>query len=221
MEKEGTSLLPDVIVYGEKKRKRGLFAEMRERLRARTRADVLGDLLFLVVAFLFARTHALFGVYPFAIALICALRRHLAAASLGAVAGCLIRSSAVGPLYLAFTLLALLLRLIVSRLAPRLFESEGLFDEHPLYRVLEACLVGCVMAAYELAFFGIYDYTVLFALGAVLLLPLLTLLYAALFETGVTLGGVLGRTSFRLSRETRTGSSALYLQIGGCSLVSA
>ena len=48
MEKEGTSLLPDVIVYGEKKRKRGLFAEMRERLRARTRADVLGDLLFLL-----------------------------------------------------------------------------------------------------------------------------------------------------------------------------
>ena len=193
---------------------------LKDALRAlttRTRGAFFVDALVLVFSFLLARTHALFGVYPFALALVCALRAHTVAAFLGAVAGAVTMESAA-PLYILLYIIALLLRLLLSAVLSRFFESRGLFDEHPLYRVLEASLIGAAMAAYELALFGIYDYTVLFALGAVLLPPLITLLYAAFVETDMTLSALVGREKYQKDDASRTGANALFLQLGGLAL---
>lgn len=207
------SAFPPPAVY----QGRSFFKEGLRALATRTRGELFVDALVLVFAFLLSRTHALFGVYPFALALVCALRAHTVAAFLGAVAGALTMESAA-LLYILLYTLAFLLRLLLSALLPRFFESRALFDEHPLYRVLEASLVGALMAAYELALFGIYDYTVLFALGAVLFPPLLTLLYAAFVETDITLSSLVGRGAYQKSDPSRTGANALFLQLGGLAL---
>lgn len=210
-EKANASLLPAV------REKRNFWKELSAACLSRTRGELITDFLVLACAFLLARTHALFGVYPFALAFLCALNRHVPAALIGAVAGALAMPLA-GTLYLAIYIGVFLLRLVFSYALPRFFDSRGLFDEHPLFRVLEACLAGCLMAAYELALFGIYDYTVLFALGAVLLPPLLSLLYAALVETGITLPALVGKEPFVSENPSRTGGAALFLQLGGLAL---
>jgi len=210
------SAFPPPAVRAEK----SFFKDALRALTTRTRGAFFVDLLVLVFSFLLSRTHALFGVYPFALALVCALRAHTLAAFFGAVAGALTMES-TALLYVLLYALALLLRLFLSALLPRFFESRGLFDEHPLYRVLEASLVGAAMAAYELALFGIYDYTVLFALGAVLLPPLLTLLYAAFVETDITLSALVGREKYRKDDISRTGANALFLQLGGLALAAS
>ena len=207
-----------IAVIPREKRERGRFLRMLDEYRARSRGGFVTDLLVGACAFLLAQTHALFGVYPFAIAFLCSLRRHTLSALLGALLGGFLLAE-TGYLYIFIYIAIFLLRFAFSALAPGFFESGGLFDEHPLFRVLEACLVGCLMAAYELALFGIYDYTVLFALGAVLLPSFLTLAYAALMETGVTLGALLGKEKYALPPETRTGGAPFFLQIGGIVLL--
>ena len=191
---------------------------MLDEYRDKGRGGFLFSLLSGVCAFLLAQTHALFGVYPFAIAFLCAQRRYMLSTLLGALLGAFLMGEK-GYLYIFIYISVFLLRFAFSAIAPRFFESGGLFDEHPLFRVLEACLVGSFMAAYELALFGIYDYTVLFALGAVLLPSLLTLAYAALMETGVTLPALLGKEGYALPSETRTGGASFFLQIGGMALL--
>lgn len=210
-EKGSSSLLPAA------REKRNFWKELSHACISRTRGELITDFLVLVCAFLLARTHALFGIYPFALSLLCALNRHVPAALIGAAAGALAMPVA-STLYLAIYIGVFLLRLVFSYAVPRFFESRGLFDEHPLFRVLEACLAGCSMAAYELALFGIYDYTVLFALGAVFIPPLLTLLYAALTETGITLPALVGKEPFFAENPSRTGAVALFLQLGGLAL---
>lgn len=214
-ENKGKSTLP--VPLSAVREKRNFFGEVKEAFVSRTRTELFCDILTAVCAFLFARTHALFGVYPFGLALLCGLSTHVLAALLGTVAGALMMPGA-GPLYTAVYISIFFLRLIFSYAAPRFFESRGIFDEHPLFRVLEACVAGSLMAAYELALFGIYDYTVLFALGAVLLPPLLTLLYAAFAETGISLLSLIGKEPLTREAPSRTGASALFLQLGGLAL---
>lgn len=218
--KAGQALVGTPAVIDRERRQKSTFGRLLEEYKARGRVDLLTDFLVAVAAFLLAQTHALFGVYPFAVAFLCALRRHLLVGVLGAVLGSLLLGEA-GVLYLVIYISVFLLRLVFSAVAPRFFESAGLFDEHPLFRVLEACLVGCLMAAYELALFGIYDYTVLFALGAVLLPSVFTLLFAALMETGISLAAAIGKEPYALPASSRTGASGLFLQLGGLSLLFA
>ncbi len=199
-------------------RREGFFARLINEYRMRTRSDVFMDILIGLLACLFAQTHALFGVYPFATALLCASRRHVGAAYIGAALGCWFMGER-GILYLAVYTAVLVLRVIFSCAARKWFDSRGVFDEHPLFRVLEASLVGCMMAAYELALFGIYDYTVLFALGAVFLPALLTLLYAGFAESGMTLSAFLGKEEYKASEYVRSYAFSVFVEVCGLSLL--
>jgi len=214
--KQQGALAPVVQTAGV--RREGAFARLLREYRLRTRADVFMDILIGLLACLFAQTHALFGVYPFATALLCGLRRHVGAAYIGAAVGCWFMGER-GTLYLIAYTVLLILRVIFSYVARRWFESQGLFDEHPLFRVLEASLLGCMMAAYELAFFGVYDYTVLFALGAVFLPAALTLLYAGVAESGLTLTALLGKEEYKASEYVRSYAFSVFVEVSGLALL--
>jgi len=175
-----------------------VLARLIAEYHLRARSDLLADLLIGVIALLFAQSHAVFGVYPFAIALLASLRRHVFPAFLGAAIGCWFLGES-GVLYLAVYAILLVLRALFSYIARKKWGSEGLFAEPPIARVLQAALVGCMMSAYELALFGIYDYTVLFALGTIFLPSLLTFAFSLLCESHLNLRALFGKEPYRVS----------------------
>lgn len=200
------ALFPAVAV-----RRRGFFSALTEEYRARDRksAELFLDLLFALAAGFLSQTHALFGVYPFAIALLTAAGKRVFPVFLGAAVGCYFLGSA-GPLYLAVYTGVLLLRMLLSYPMRRRFlpVSTALFREMPALRVLCAGLAGLAMAIYELVVAGIASYTMLFALGAVFLPPLLCFAYIGFTESGVSVRQLAGREAFA-PRDSGYGSVSL------------
>lgn len=180
-------------------RRRGLFFALAEEYRQRGHksAELLLDLLWALAAVFLAQTHALFGVYPFAVAFLASARRRVLPIFVGAAVGCYFLGG-IGPLYLAVYGAVLLLRLLLSYPGRKWFlpSCQRLFGELPALRVLNAGLVGLGMAIYELAVGGIASHTLLFALGAVFLPPLLTFVYIGMAESGVNYRFLLGKEAY-------------------------
>ncbi len=179
-------------------RRRGLFRTLFPELAERN-AGRGSELLLNAAAFglslLFARTHLVFGVYPFALAYLAAARRRVPAIFLGAFAGASMLEG-VGTVFSLAVLLLLGLRLIASYPAPRrviLPVTDRLFGEGVAPRVLAATLVGGALSGYELAVSGPVAYSLYFAAVAIPSLTVLTLLFAQIFESGVTVPALLGR----------------------------
>lgn len=152
--------------------------------RSRRGVELLLDCCVFGVAMLFARTHLLFGMYPFAISYVAARRRRVIPAFLGALFGSL-RLYGVGEVYALALCLLLFLRVLFS--LPKRGRSEeesvSLFKEEGELSVLAATLVGSALALYEIAVAGIKTYTLLFAAAALLGPTLFTFLFVGIYET--------------------------------------
>lgn len=164
--------------------------------RREKNGEVLIDIGAMLLAALFAATHAAFGVYPFSLALLLCAPSRVLAVFIGGALGCGLLGG-VGTLYITLHILAFAYRLIVSypRARNGLPAVSGLFGEAPVLRMLGGVFLGVGMALYELILFGVQRYTLLFAAGATLLLPLLCLLFCFALAQGWSLSSVLGRTS--------------------------
>ena len=163
------------------------------RLRAERNGEVLIDIGAALVSLLLAMTHAAFGVYPFSLAFLLASSTRVLPALIGGVIGCTFLGES-GVLYLALHLIAFAVRLLISYPRERRGQAAvSVFAEAPLLRVAAATVLGASMALYELILFGAHRYTLLFAAGAVLLLPICTLLYTFLMSQGRVLGALLGK----------------------------
>ena len=173
---------------------RALFPELFGPREGRG-AELLHEALVFGVAWLLARAHLAAGAYPFAFAYLAARRRRVVPCLLGAVAG----AATLGPVggvfitaYLSLFSLRLLLSLPVPRRA--IFPvTAALFSERLGLRVMAAALVGAALGGYELLFFGVTTYALLFTAASVLAPTLLTLLYGAVYEAPLSLTAVLGR----------------------------
>ena len=175
-----------------------LFPELCERERGRG-AELLTDAAAFGLALLLARTHLVYGMYPFALAYLAAVRRRVPAVALGAVLGAL-GLETVGGVFATAYLFLLGLRVIASYPAPRrriLPLCDRLFGEGPVLRVLSATLTGAALAGYEMLVSGVSAYSLWFAAVAIPSAALLTLLYVWIFETPVTVGDLLGRREGR------------------------
>lgn len=152
---------------------------------SRTAAMVYGGISFLL-SFLFARTHALFGVYPFALAYLGACRRRFPFAFAGALCGALTLGSR-GAVYGAAYVFLLGLRLLFShpRRAGRFFPaSPGYFEEDATISTAGVCLSGFLLAVYELAVGGLSATSLAFAAGMILLPTVFCVLYSDYFLRG-------------------------------------
>ena len=204
------------------KRKRGVIGEaMRAGVRRRRErnGEILLDIMLGGIAFLFAMRHAAFGVYPFSLALLFAASGRLLPILIGGAVGCTFLGDA-GVLYLALHIFAFLYRLWISIPIKRrgIPESPAMFGEEPALRALGAALLGIFMALYELILFGAHNYTLLFAAGAVLLLPLATLVFSFFTAQGRTLRATLGKETAAPSPYFGTRAPRL-LPIGGLALL--
>lgn len=175
--------------------RRGLFAMVGEAMRRRRGKgwELALDLLYGALACALSLTHGLFGVYPFALGLLAATPRRMLPCFLGAALGCYFMGR-VGLLYLCVYGAVLLFRLLLSYpFKRRRLPSPALFSEEPALRVLVAASAGLGMAVYELAVGGIVTYTLLFALGAILLPSLACFFYIGALDYGESLFSLLGK----------------------------
>lgn len=163
------------------------------RRRAEHNGEIVTDLAVGAVAAAFAMTHVAFGVYPFSLALLFASTTRLIPILLGAAVGCTFIGS-VGVLYLVLHVMAFLLRVVFSY--PREGRRDSaprLFDEEPSLRAVGAVILGTVMGLYELIFFSVQKYTLLFAAGATLLIPFCTLLFTFFCAQNRSIRALLGK----------------------------
>lgn len=206
-------------VAAEGRKKSLLLSALAEgyRRRLKKNGELLLDLLFGVFACFFAQTHAAFGVYPFSLALLLATSGRPLPVFVGAGVGCYFLGEA-GGLYLILHTAALLLRILFSRPSPkRRMTSDAYFGEAPVLRTVSAAALGISMALYELIFFGMKTYTLLFAAGAVFLLPAVTLLFCFVTVQAVTPSALFGKAKegVRPWRPAFGGKSAFLLEVGG------
>lgn len=177
-------------------RRRGVLWEAMKagcRLRRERTGEILVDIGAALVAFLLAMSHAAFGVYPFSLALLLAASTRVLPVLVGGVIGCTFLGES-GVLYLALHLIAFAVRLLLTYPRERNGRApDAVFSESPLLRVVVGTVLGASMGLYELILFGAHRYTLLFAAGATVLLPLCTLLYTFLVSQGRVLGALLGK----------------------------
>lgn len=160
-----------------------LFREIFSHAENRPAAILYAALAFFV-AFLFARTHAAFSAYPFAIALLCVATRRVPLLLLGAIAGALSLGER-GYAYCAVLVALFLLRLLISH--PReggrfLPACSAYFREEPPLRVALACVCGLFPAVYELVVGGLSLTSFSYALSMVILPTLAALAYVGYYE---------------------------------------
>ena len=150
-------------------------------------ALVYSTLLF-ALSFLLAHTHALFGAYPFALALLAVCERRVPFAFAGACVGALTLGER-GYVYCAAYIFLILLRLFLSH--PRaegrvLPASEAYFEEATPLRVAVAASVGLFLAFYQLLAGGIAADSLYFALATMILPPLSAALFLGYFHSGIS-----------------------------------
>ncbi|MBO7170957.1 MAG: SpoIIE family protein phosphatase, partial [Clostridia bacterium] len=205
----------------ERKRERPLLCAIKAA--AARRADrgsaVLLDLAAAGLGGLFALTHGLCGVYPFAAALLCAVGGRAPAVLLGALGGALAMGETAG-LYFLFYILLFGARLALSYPRPRrrLPQSKAFFEEDPSLRVAVAGAGSVLLAVYELILVGAKSYAVLFAMASVLVTPLLTLLFCFFTASGLTLSMLLGQEGWSGKKSAFRKAPGLLLQAGALSL---
>ena len=137
------------------------------------------------LALLFARTHAVFGAYPFALGYLAAATRRVPAALLGAIVGALTLGER-GYIYAAVYVALVLLRLVVSHPRPKgkfFPPSHAYFDEEPPLRAASACVCGLFPAVYQLLVGGLSYASVAFSLSMVIFPTLTAILYGGYFES--------------------------------------
>ncbi len=149
-------------------------------------AALVYSALAFVVALLFARTHALFGMYPFALGLLAAADRRVPLLFAGACIGAL-TVDARGYIYIVAYLIVVLLRLFLShpraegRLLPACAEY---FEEAPALRSATACVGGLFLAVYQLLAGGLGMASLQFSCMAVLLPTLFCMAAIGYFSSG-------------------------------------
>ena len=187
------------------------------RSRTRRGEGAVLDVVCAVGAALFAGTALLFGVHPLGLALLCAVCGHAAAVLVGLAAGCLFQGSA-GGVYFALYLAVFFLRMLFSWPRPRRYlpQSPMLFGEVVQLRVMTAALAGFALGLYELFAGSFATYTLLFALGAVLLPPLFTFAFCGAFAEGFNLHDFLFEPGLQKVRGRKT---ELWAQLGVLTLL--
>ncbi len=198
-----------------------LFPEFYEQ-GANRGAALLGDAGVLLLAWLFARCHLLFGVYPFGIAYLAARRRRVVPCLLGLLLGAS-RLGALAPIYSTAYLLLFLFRVLTSLpVAKRalLPPTSQLFHEAAPLRIAAACLCGCGLGVFEIALAGASTPALLFAVTALLVPSVFAALFAGVYETELRPADVLGREG-GVAPSHYGGVSGNYLRLSVLSLLFA
>ena len=176
--------------------KRGLGTLEGARARGARDAQKRGfsravDLGTVALGFLFGGCHLAFGAYPLGIALVAALPYRVWYALVGVIFGSLLQGRS-GVIYAMVSLLAVLLRIIISGAKPKSAkEGDGesarrdSFSEGIPLRICAAVISSFVAALYEILLSGISWTGVLFGVSMMLISAIGTAVFSGAFLRGV------------------------------------
>ena len=168
---------------------RRFFARNTLRLAEGRGAAAVYAIVSLLTAFLFARTHAFFGAYPFAIGYLAAVDRRVPFAFLGGLLGALTLGERGGA-YAAAYLLLFLLRMLLSypreggRLLP---PSRALFEEEGGLRAAAACACALFLSLCAAVTGSLAQDALFFSATLLPLAVLSCIAYVFYFNAGCTL----------------------------------
>jgi len=178
-------------------KKQGFFARLFSAVAAsfERREDKLSpvaDISTLVIAFLFARCHIIFGSYPLSIAAIAVLPSRVWLAVIGSVVGSLTLGKA-GIIYAMISLIVAFLRIIISGTEKNTRQDEDgspLFKESLILRMSSAVIGGFISGVYEVLLNGFTLTSVMFGVSMILLPPVIAFALSGIFEGNISLSGI-------------------------------
>ncbi len=176
-------------------KKEGLFLRMKKSLsgalaeRKTRRELIFYDLAVFTVAFLFSRSHLIFGAYPLSVAFLAVLPSFVWQALIGAVVGAFTLGEA-GIIYAMISVVVVFLRVVVSGTDKSGGAEARLFCEGLLLRMCSAIIGGFIAAVYEALLSGFSTATVMFGLSMLLLPPVICFSVSGIFDAGISFGAI-------------------------------
>ena len=160
----------------------GILGRLREALslRQKNKEVPIYDLFTLIISFLFARCHVIFGAHPLSLGFVAALPTRIWIATVGAVLGSLTLGKS-GVIYAMISVIVVFLRVIISGTSDK-DEGQSVFGESVLLRMSSSVIGGFIAAVYEVLLSGFTLTTVAFGVSMILLPPLSTLGFSGLFD---------------------------------------
>ena len=163
---------------------------------------LLFDAVVLIVSFLFARCHIVFGAYPLGVAFVAVMPRGVWISLIGSVAGALSLGKA-GVIHAIISIIVVFLRVIISGGEKR---GEGaLFCEPLILRISAASIGAFVGAAYEVLLGGFAFKSVMYGVVEVLLSAVFTFCFAGILDTGISFSDFLSsrRNIFKTAKSEK------------------
>ena len=190
-----------------KEREGGVLGTIKHSLaeaRAKREAPLL-DVITFFIAFIFSRTHVIFGSHPLAVSFLAVLPTRVWIAVIGAVSGALTLGKS-GIIYSMISVIVVFLRIIVSGTDKDSEERTYLkwFSESLLLKMSASLIGGFIAAIYEVLLSGFTVTAVLFGVSMILIPPLLVFALSGLFDAGITLYNVFDSSSNVFSTKQRS-----------------
>ena len=144
---------------------------------------LLFDAVVLIISFLFARCHIVFGAYPLGVAFVGVLQRGVWISLIGCVAGALSLGK-LGVIHAIISIIVVFLRVIISGGEKR--GERELFSEPLVLRICAVAIGAFVGAAYEVLLGGFEFKYVLYGVMQVLLSAVFTVCFSGVLDCGIS-----------------------------------
>ena len=141
------------------------------------------DAVVLIISFLFARCHIVFGAYPLGVAFVGVLQRGVWISLIGCVAGALSLGK-IGVIHAIISIIVVFLRVIISGGEKR--GERELFSEPLILRISAVAIGAFVGAAYEVLLGGFAFKYVLYGVLQVLLSAVFTFCFSGVLDCGIS-----------------------------------
>lgn len=147
------------------------------------------DAVVIIVSFLFAGCHIVFGSYPLGVAFVAVLPKGVWLALIGAVAGALSLGKS-GIIHAIISIIVVFLRIMISGSERR--GESSLFSEPLILRISAASIGAFVGAVYEILLEGFVFKSVLYGTAHVILCAVFTFAFSGILECGITFSDFIG-----------------------------
>ncbi len=144
---------------------------------------LLYDAVILIISFLFARCHIVFGAYPLGVAFVGVLPRGVWVSLIGCVAGALSLGK-IGVIHAIISIIVVFLRVIISGGEKR--GEKELFSEPLILRISAVTIGAFVGAAYEVLLGGFVFKYILYGVLQVLLSAVFTFCFSGVLDSGIS-----------------------------------